>query len=125
MRRVQREDTSAEMALRKLLHGLGFRYRLHDRSLPGSPDLVFPSRRCVIYVHGCFWHGHSCKRGRRRPVSNASYWAKKLENNRKRDRYVKRQAKRLGWRTLEVWECDLSHVSRLLEKVLRFLGDKA
>jgi DNA mismatch endonuclease (patch repair protein) len=83
MSRVRAADTRPELTVRRFVHRMGFRYRLHVRALPGSPDLVFPSRRKVIFVHGCFWHGHGCRSGLNRPASNVGYWTKKLERNRK------------------------------------------
>ena len=85
MRRVRGKDTQPEMAVRSMVHRLGFRYALHRRDLPGNPDLVFPARDRVIFVHGCFWHGHSCRAGRNRPSSNSAYWTAKLDRNRARD----------------------------------------
>jgi len=123
MRSVRGEDTTPELAVRRLVHQLGFRFRLHVRSLPGKPDLVFPSRSKIIMVHGCFWHGHCCRGGRNRPTSNVTYWSEKLERNRKRDRYVNRELKRLGWSVLRVWECELRNESRVMKKLVQFLGD--
>jgi DNA mismatch endonuclease (patch repair protein) len=84
MRAVRSEDTRPEMLIRRILHGLGYRYRLHDKTLPGKPDLVFTGRRKVVFVHGCFWHGHDCARGARVPKSNADYWTGKIGRNRER-----------------------------------------
>ena len=104
MSRIRSRDTKPEMAVRRLLHGLGYRYVLHDARLPGKPDLVFPSRRKVVFVHGCFWHGHDCGRGFR-PANNAEFWAAKIDGNRARDRRHVRAIRAEGWKVLTVWEC--------------------
>ena len=82
MAQVKGKDTTPEMSVRSLVHGMGYRYRLHRRDLPGNPDMVFPARRKIIFVHGCFWHGHNCKAGMKRPASNRWYWVPKLKRNR-------------------------------------------
>lgn len=102
---VRSRDTTPEMFVRRSLHRLGYRYRLHCRNLPGSPDLVFPSRHKIIFVHGCFWHQHRCKRGCRQPATNKGYWREKLSRNVVRDRKVRRNLRKLGWDVLVVWEC--------------------
>jgi len=105
MGRVHSEDTGPEMVVRRLVHTMGYRYRLHVQDLPGSPDLVFPRLRKVVFVHGCFWHQHRCKRGDRRPSSHTDYWLPKLRRNKERDRRVISELKKLGWISLIVWEC--------------------
>ena len=122
MRSIKSRDTKPEMAVRRTAHAMGFRYRLHRADLPGSPDLVFPSRRAVVFVHGCFWHGHGCKRGRRAPKTNASYWTAKIARNRQRDREAVLSLRRQGWRVLVLWECQLSDADTLDAVVARFLG---
>jgi DNA mismatch endonuclease (patch repair protein) len=107
MRRVGQASTAPELIVRKTLHHLGFRYLLNDKRLPGSPDLVFPSRRCVIFVHGCFWHGHRCKHGRIAPKTNTAYWGRKILDNRSRDARKRRELRRLGWSVLEIWQCQV------------------
>ena len=107
MRRVKSRDTGPELAVRRLLWRAGYRYRLNDRSLPGRPDIVMAGRRAVIFVHGCFWHGHDCPRGARQPKANADYWAAKIERNRSRDAAAVEALARAGWRSLTVWECEL------------------
>ena len=107
MRAVKSSDTKPELALRKALHALGYRYRLHVKGLPGKPDLVFPRYRTVIFVHGCFWHGHTCKRGRRVPKSNVDYWVEKIARNKARDRKNATALRKLGWRVITLWECKL------------------
>ena len=122
MRAVKAKNTGPELAVRSILHAAGYRYRLHDKKLPGKPDLVFTSRRKVVFVHGCFWHGHDCKRGDRRPKRNAEYWRDKIRRNRERDREHVVALKRAGWIPLILWECELQNVSVLLDRVKRFLG---
>lgn len=110
MRAVKSTDTKPEIALRKALHRLGFRYRLNVKDLPGKPDLVFPRHNVVIFVHGCFWHGHACKRGARAPKTNAEYWREKIARNKARDKKNAAALKALGWRVITVWECELKHL---------------
>ena len=118
MRAIRSRDTRPEMALRRALHQVGYRYRLHLKELPGAPDLVFPRRRKVIFVHGCFWHFHRCA-GSKIPETRRDYWEPKLRATRTRDRRNKRKLERLGWDVLVVWECELM---RALPPVRRFLG---
>ena len=119
-------NTKPEMIIRRGLHALGWRYRLHAKELPGRPDLVFPARRAVILVHGCFWHGHDCALFRW-PSTREEFWRTKLSGNIARDRRVRHQLLGLGWRVLEVWECTLKGKSRLpvdevLARCAGFLG---
>src|SRR5437016_10732119 len=108
MSRIRSKDTKPELLVRRLIHTLGYRYRLHRRDLPGVPDLVFPSRRAVIFVHGCFWHRHKrCKGGARAPKSRLKYWKPKLEGNSVRDARNRKSLLRNGWRVLVIWECQL------------------
>jgi len=127
MRAVRSKDTKPELAVRRLLHALGYRYRLHAKGLPGSPDLVFLRRRKVIFVHGCFWHGHDCKRGARRPKSNSDYWQAKIARNKARDAQSVDSLKREGWESMTVWECELSSAQRqgLTSRLINFLGPTA
>lgn len=106
MRAVKSRDTEPEMRVRRAAYAAGLRYRLHRSDLPGTPDLVFASARLAMFVHGCFWHGHDCARGARKPTSNADYWAQKLLRNRSRDARVRNELEELGWRTAVVWECE-------------------
>ncbi len=121
MRRVRNRDTRPEMVVRRLAHRLGYRFRLHRRDLPGSPDLVFPARRAAIFVHGCFWHQHDCARGSRRPSSNAAYWHPKLARNVERDEKVRRQLESEDWRVLVIWECELHNTDELSLRLTNFL----
>lgn len=107
MRAVKSKNTKPEMIVRKALHALGYRYRLNVKTLPGSPDLVFPKYRAVIFVHGCFWHGHACKRGARLPKTNQDYWRKKIARNMARDAKNSEALRALGWRVITLWECEL------------------
>ena len=119
---VRSKGTKPEIVLRSNLHRLGYRYRLHGPDLPGCPDLVFPSRRKVVFVHGCFWHIHAgCARSRF-PASNRDYWIPKLERNRRRDRENQAALIELGWGVLVVWECELRDLDPALDRVAEFLG---
>ncbi len=120
MRAVKGKNTRPEQAVRSLLHALGYRFRLHRRDLPGSPDIVLPGRKAVILVHGCFWHGHGCKRGSRTPKANADYWNMKLAGNVARDARTRAELEALGWRVLVVWECEIK-AEGLADKLRAFL----
>ncbi len=119
---VKSRNTRPEMIVRRAVHSMGYRYRLHQASLPGTPDLVFPAARKVIFVSGCFWHMHSCGRCRI-PVRNRSYWQAKLDRNQRRDRAARRQLNRLGWSVLTVWECQLANIDQLQRRLARFLSE--
>ena len=123
MRQIRSKDTTPELFLRKQLHRRGYRFRLHRKNLPGKPDLVFPSRRKVIFIHGCFWHQHpECREGRV-PGSRREYWKPKLVRNQQRDALAQTALKEQGWDTLAVWECELAKsATPILEQILRFLG---
>lgn len=121
MRRVRAKDTKAEMTVRRLVHRLGYRYRLHARALPGTPDLVFPVRKKIIFVHGCFWHQHNCRRGTR-PSSNLDFWNEKLEQNTARDRITISDLKEAGWSVLIIWECETTLLEPLTTRIKAFLG---
>lgn len=121
MQAVKSVDTTPELAVRKILHGAGYRYRLHRAGLPGKPDIVFVRRQKVIFVHGCFWHGHDCSRGARKPKTNAAYWHQKIARNRARDSRVADQLRAQGWKVATVWECETKEVATLRKKLDRFL----
>lgn len=123
MRAVRSKDTKPELRIRRLLHSLGYRYRLHRKDLPGHPDIVFPNRRKVIFVNGCFWHGHQCRRGARVPKSNTAYWLKKIARNVERDAAVREELQRLGWATLTIWECEARDMASIESQVVPFLDD--
>ena len=120
MSRIRNADTKPEMIVRRLVYGIGYRYRLHVRDLPGNPDLVFRPRKMVIFVHGCFWHQHGCRQYRQ-PRTKRAFWDPKLARNKARDMAVRKHLRRLGWKTLTVWECQLRRVPQLADKIKRFL----
>lgn len=123
MGRVRGKDTKPEMIVRRLVHGMGYRYRLHDKRLPGSPDLVFRGRRKVIFVHGCFWHRHldpACKLARM-PKSRQELWGPKLEGNRERDARTRYQLDQQGWKQMIVWECECGQSEQIKNKIRAFL----
>lgn len=121
MRRIRKTDTVPEMVVRRLTHGLGFRYRLHRRDLPGTPDLVFPCRRKVIFVHGCFWHQHDCRLGRKQPSTNQDYWLPKLRRNVERDAIASAKLREAGWQVLVIWECWTRKPEGLADMIREFL----
>lgn len=120
---VRSKDTKPEMRVRRLIHSLGYRYRLHARDLPGCPDLVFRRWRKVIFVHGCFWHQHDCSMGNRIPKTRVDYWRNKLERNKKRDADLIRQLRMDGWKVLVIWECQTkpSNLESLTSDIISFL----
>ena len=120
MSRVKQKDTRPELVVRKLLHAMGFRYRLHVKDLPGRPDIVLPKYRSAIFVHGCFWHGHTCPRGRL-PVTNAEFWREKIEGNVSRDAKQLSELRDLGYRTEVIWECEIRDLSGLADRLSDFL----
>ena len=125
MSRVRGKDTKPEMTVRKLVHRMGYRYRLHRRDLPGHPDLVFSGRHKVIFVHGCFWHKHpdpSCKLARM-PKSRLDFWKPKLDQNRSRDMDNENRLRALGWKVLVIWECQLKDGKRLEKEIRTFLEE--
>lgn len=124
MRAVKARDTKPERTVRRLLHALGYRFRLHRKDLPGAPDIVLPARRAVIFVHGCFWHGHHCRRGARAPHANRAYWLAKIARNRARDAAACDALAAQGWRVATVWECALKRSRReeLSAALAAFLG---
>jgi len=121
MSRIKSSDTLPEMQIRRLLHRLGYRYVLHRRDLPGAPDLVFPTRRKIVFVHGCFWHQHKRCIDGRIPKSRVSYWQPKLQRNIERDRRNASKLRRAGWSVITVWECEADK-ARTLDRLNRFLG---
>lgn len=124
MSRVGSKNTTPELAVRKLLFSMGFRYRLHDKALPGRPDIVFPGRQKVIFVNGCFWHGHENCRYGRLPQSRVDFWADKIARNRERDSRNVEQLRQQGWRTLTVWQCELKNFEELAQRLYDFLEDE-
>jgi DNA mismatch endonuclease (patch repair protein) len=124
MSRVKGKDTTPERIVRRIAHGLGYRFRLHCAKLPGKPDLVFPRLRRIIFVHGCFWHLHTCRQGMNAPKTNVSFWNAKREGNKARDGRVRRELRRLGWEVLVIWECQCRNTAKIRDKVNEFLGGK-
>jgi len=120
MARITGRNTTPEIALRRFLHARGFRFRVHRKDLPGCPDIVLPKYHTAILVHGCFWHGHTCKDGRR-PRSNQAYWNAKLERNAKRDVRNARQLRTLGWKRIVVWGCQVRDEEGLERRVIKAL----
>ena len=118
MSRIRSTHTKPEMVVRKMLFGMGFRYRLHGRGLPGKPDLVFSSARAVLFVHGCFWHMHRCRYGKPAPATNATFWVEKRRGNRERDSRNRHALRKDGWKVFEVWECHTKDEPRLRTKIL-------
>lgn len=121
MRRITKTDTKPELRVRKVLHALGYRYRLYAADVPGRPDIVLRPRRKVIFVHGCFWHQHRRCKLARQPKSNLSYWIPKLQGNVKRDGRVRRKLARSSWSYLTVWECQVKDEKRLVGKLRNYL----
>jgi DNA mismatch endonuclease (patch repair protein) len=122
MSRIHSRDTLPELSVRSMVHRLGFRFRLHVRKLPGTPDLVLPRLQSVIFVHGCFWHGHpNCDRGKR-PTSNTGFWRQKITRNRARDKKSQLLLRKSGWRVCVVWQCELDDKVRLIAKLSEFLS---
>ncbi|MBY0430413.1 MAG: very short patch repair endonuclease [Rhodospirillales bacterium] len=121
MSRIRGKGSKIELLVRRLAHALGYRYRLHRKELPGCPDLVFPGRRKVVFVHGCFWHRHEGCKLARMPKSKVDFWEKKLEANRQRDLRDQDALSRLGWDILVLWECELKNRDRLSATLVEFL----
>lgn len=122
MARIRSKDTKPELRVRSLIHGLGYRYRLHRKNLPGKPDLIFPSRRKVIFVHGCFWHAHADCKVANRPKSRRSFWDAKFSRNIDRDRLNEGTLRQAGWDVFTVWECETKNPTSLSERIMAFLG---
>lgn len=120
MGRVRGKDTKPEMIVRRLAHRLGYRFRLHGRDLPGSPDLVFPGRKKVIFIHGCYWHRHDCKKATT-PKTNTNFWQKKFDDNVMRDNKNLNDLTETGWGTLVVWQCEAEKLDGLAERLTDFL----
>lgn len=121
MSQIRSKDTGPEMIVRRMIYSLGYRYRLHSKKLPGRPDMVFAGRKKVIFVHGCFWHGHEdCSRGKP-PKTQKSYWVPKLKANKARDKKNQDELNALGWRFLIIWQCELGDIQNLKDKIINFL----
>lgn len=124
MSRIKSRDTKPELLVRSLVHRLGYRFRLHRKNLPGKPDLVFSSRHKVIFVHGCYWHLHACKLGQVKPATNAEFWSAKREGNKIRDKKNEAALRALGWKVLNVWECETKDLAGVRKRVRKFLGSR-
>jgi DNA mismatch endonuclease (patch repair protein) len=120
MGRIHDKDTKPELVVRSILHRLGFRFRLHRKDLPGRPDIVLPKHRKVILVHGCFWHGHTCRRGAK-PKSNQVFWETKILSNQERDRRTWAALTEAGWSVLELWECEMRAEGDLTKRIMEFM----
>ncbi len=124
MSRIRSENTSPEKFVRSMLHGMGYRFRLHRKDLPGKPDIVLPKYKTVIEVRGCFWHRHKGCRGTTTPKSNQDFWLEKFSKNVKRDRQNGRKLKALGWKVIVIWECEIENESKLADKLSRKIQGK-
>ncbi|HOD84380.1 MAG TPA: very short patch repair endonuclease [Phycisphaerae bacterium] len=121
MSRIRGKDTKPEMVVRRLVHGLGHRYRLHCHDLPGCPDIVFRRQRLAIFVHGCFWHRHKCRYGQVMPATRRAFWRAKLEGNRDRDMVNLKKLRKLGYKVLVIWECQTRKPESVLSRIAEFL----
>ncbi len=122
MRRIRSKDTKPELFVRKLMRSLGFSgYRIHRKDIPGKPDIAWIGRKLAIFVHGCFWHGHNCHEGLRKPKSKVDYWLTKIHGNRQRDHTQQTKLESLGWRVLIIWECELKDSASVIKRINRFM----
>ncbi|WP_083415253.1 very short patch repair endonuclease [Massilia timonae] len=120
MARIGSKNTKPELIVRKLVYSMGYRYRLHKKDLPGRPDIVFAARKKLIFIHGCFWHAHSCKRGFK-PKTNVEFWNAKLQRNIERDQETLSKLKSLGWQSLVIWECEIKDLTLVEKRVRSFI----
>jgi DNA mismatch endonuclease (patch repair protein) len=121
MSRISGKNTKPELVVRSLLHNMGYRFRLHRKDLPGKPDITLPKYKKIIFVHGCFWHGHKgCPRAKR-PTTNKKFWNEKLDKNIERDKVTLYNLKQLGWDVLTVWTCEVNEIDKLKKKIISFL----
>jgi len=121
MSRIRSKDSQPELIVRKIIHSLGYRFRLHRRDLPGCPDIVLPRHMKIIFVHGCFWHKHNCRHGRVMPKTNKKYWQEKRKGNVERFKKNMTKLKRLGWKVLVIWECQTKKPEKIINKLSEFL----
>jgi len=121
MSRIKSRDTKPELLIRSLVHRLGYRFRLHRKDLPGKPDLVFPERKKVIFVHGCYWHVHDCPFGAVKPATNAFFWSEKRNGNVLRDKLNEAKLATLGWEALTIWECEIKNTTSVAKRIKKFL----
>lgn len=122
MSQVSSKNTKPELAVRSILHRLGYRFRLHAPDLPGKPDIVFRSKKKVIFIHGCFWHGHEYCKYAKLPQSRVEFWAQKMEHNRTRDARILADLETMGWRVLTIWQCELKDLGLIATTLEKFLG---
>jgi DNA mismatch endonuclease (patch repair protein) len=121
MSRIRGYDTKPELIVRSIVHRMGYRFRLHLEDLPGNPDIVLPRHNKVIFIHGCFWHGHrGCQRSKR-PATNVVFWQEKLDKNIQRDKRQQKELRKLGWKYLVIWQCEMNRPNRIRKKIKRFL----
>lgn len=123
MSRIRGKDTRPEMIVRRLLHRLGYRYRLHQKNLPGRPDIVFAARKKIVLVHGCFWHRHSCRFGQVRPETNSAFWKDKIGRNVARDQRNEEALRAVGWHVLTIWECEMKDLPALQLRLQAFVDE--
>jgi DNA mismatch endonuclease, patch repair protein len=123
MRAIKGRDTGPELTVRRLLHAMGYRFRLHRRDLPGRPDIVLPGRRMAVFVHGCFWHRHRCRFGCVEPATRPEFWRAKFAANVARDRRAVRALQQAGWRVIVVWECQTRDADKLSARLRRLIGE--
>lgn len=121
MQKVGSKNTLPEKRIRSIIHKLGYRFRIHYSLLPGKPDIAFPRKKKVIFVHGCFWHGHSCRAGQNRPKTNESYWENKLSRTKVRDENNVHTLKEIGWDVLIIWECEIRDKELLVKRIMQYL----
>ena len=122
MSRIRKTDTTPELIVRKIIHNIGYRFRLYKKDLPGCPDIVLPRHKKIVFVHGCWWHRHNCKLGRRMPKTRLDYWIPKFRANKERHKRNLVKLKRQGWEVLTVWECQTKDVEKLRKKLETFLS---
>jgi len=122
MSRNRGKDTSPEIIVRQLIYSLGYRYRLHRKDLPGCPDMVFSAKKKVIFINGCYWHRHTCKKGRSKPETREDFWQTKFFKTKQRDKETRKKLKKLDWQILTIWECQIKNVEKLKKMVTEFLG---
>lgn len=123
MQSVRSRDTGPELIVRSMLHRMGFRFSLHRKDLPGRPDIVLPKHKAVVFVHGCFWHGHGCAKGKL-PKSRLDFWGPKIQRNRNRDAESVKMLKAEGWRVLTVWQCQIKNANRLHKRLANFFASR-
>ena len=119
---IRKTDTTPELVVRRIVHQLGFRFRLHRRNLPGCPDIVLPRHKKVIFVHGCWWHRHNCKLGKRKPKTKLDYWIPKLQGNKERHKKNLIKLRRQGWKVFTVWECQVKDTKKLTQMLQKFFS---